>query len=112
MKITDIELQKEYVSQYKPVEYTTEYYFQKPLKECSLKEVIDGIVINARISNWYDTVDYTDDDGHYTLKITHSLGLNTSKLVNIAIESVFETYGAKTENTISEKTVFIKIFKY
>lgn len=112
MKITDIELQKEYVAQYKPVEYTTEYYFQKPLKECSLKEVIDGIVINARISNWYDTVDYTDDDGHYTLKITHSLGLNTSKLVNIAIESVFETYGAKTENTISEKTVFIKIFKY
>ena len=111
MKIADIELQKEYVAQYKPVEYTTEYYFQKPLKECSLKEVIDGIVINARISNWYDTVDYTDDGGYYTLKITHSLGLNTSKLVKIAIESVFETYGAKTDNTISEKTVFAKIFK-
>lgn len=111
METSDIELQKEHVTKNKPIEYVIEYYFQKPLKECSLKEVIDGLVINARISNWFDTVDCTDDGSHYTLKLTHSLGINTSKLIKILDESVFKTYGVKAESTISEKTIFIKIFK-
>lgn len=93
------------------MEYAVEYYLQKPLKESSLKEVIDALVIISRMSNWFNTVDYTDDGGHYMLRITHSLGLNFSKLNIIGFESIFKTYGVKYENIISERTIFMKIFK-
>jgi hypothetical protein len=111
LETADIELFKEYLNKYKPLEYTIEYYFQKPLKEMSLKEVLDGVVIMGDMSNWFDTIDYANDGNHYTLLITHSLGLNNSKLNRMGIESLFETYGAKVESTISEKTIFMKIFK-
>lgn len=101
----------EYVSRHKPIECVIEYYYQKHLKECSLKEVIDGIIINARISNWFDTINYTDDGGLYTLNMTHTMGINSSKMLNIVIESVFETYGVETESKISESSLFVKVFK-
>lgn len=111
IETADIERVREYATHQKPIEYTIEYFYQKPLKECSLKEVIDGIVVNLKISNWLDTINYTDDGDHYTLKITHSLGLNNSKIFKIVNESVFKTYGVKAESNISEKSVFMKIFK-
>jgi hypothetical protein len=107
----DIKLQKEYVTRHKPIEYAIEYYLQKPIKECSLNEVINGLVVSARMSHWFDTVDYTDDGEHYTLIITHSLEVNNSKIIQMCHESVFKTYGVKAESVISEKTMFIKIFK-
>ncbi len=111
LETADIEMFNEHLNRYKPLEYTMEYYFQKPLKEMSLKEVIDGVVIMGGMSNWFDTIDYTDEGNHYTMLITHSLGLNNSKLNRMGIESLFETYGAKVESTISEKTIFMKMFK-
>jgi hypothetical protein len=111
LETVDIELFKEYLNKYKPLEYTMEYYFQKPLKEISLKELLDGVVITGGMSNWFDTIDYKDDGNHYTMLITHSLGLNNSKLNRMGIESLFETYGVKVESTISEKTIFMKIYK-
>lgn len=111
METVDIQRHKEYVTRYKPIEYVIEYYIQKPLKECSLNEVINGLVTGARMSHWFDTVDYIDNDGHYTLIITHSLGINNSKIVKICNDSVFKKYGVKTESSISEKTIFMKIFK-
>jgi hypothetical protein len=111
LETANIELFEEYLNKSKPLEYTIEYYFQKPLKEISLKELLDGLVIMADMSNWFDTVDYTDDGNYYTLLITHSLGINNSILNRMGIERLFETYGAKIEITISEKTIFMKIFK-
>jgi len=111
METANIELHKEYVTRNKPIEYAIEYYLQKPLKECSLNEVINGLVVSARMSHWFDTIDYIDDGGHYKLKITHSLGFNNSKIVQICHDSVFKTYEAKIESVISEKTIFMKIFK-
>lgn len=107
----NIELLKNYVTQHKPIEYTIEYYLQKPLKELSLKEVVDGLVIIAKMSNWFDTVDCMDEGGHYILILTHCLGLNGSKLNLITFESVFKTYGVKFESTVTEKMIFMKIFK-
>ena len=111
METADIEQFEEYVTRNKPVEYVIEYYFQKPLKECSLNEVIEGLVVGARMSHFFDTIDYTDNGGHYTLLFTHSLGLNASKINLMSFESMFKTYGVKVESTISEKTIFMKIFK-
>jgi hypothetical protein len=111
LETANIEMFNEHLNRYKPLEYTMEYFFQKPLKEMNLKEVIEGVVIMGGMSNWFDTIDYTDDGNHYTLLITHSLGLNNSKLNRMGIERLFETYGARIESTISEKTIFMKIFK-
>ena len=38
----NINLLNEHVAKYKPMEYNIKYYLQKPLKELSLKEVVDG----------------------------------------------------------------------
>jgi hypothetical protein len=49
------------------LEYVIEFFYQKPLKECSLKEILDGLVFNAKICHLFDAVNYTDDGDHYTL---------------------------------------------
>jgi hypothetical protein len=111
METVDLERFRKYVAEQKPIQYAVEYYNRKPLAESSLIEVIEGMVNSATMSNWFDTVDYTDKGDHYLMKITHSLGLNNSKMMEITNESVFITYGVKTETKISEKTLFMKIFK-
>ncbi|HWR25228.1 MAG TPA: hypothetical protein VN278_03235 [Methanosarcina sp.] len=111
VETADIELLKGLFSRNKTIEYTIEFYFRKSLEECSLKEVIDGLVINLKITNWVDTVDYTDDGDYYKLIITHDLGFTFSKLVTVWIENMFKAYGAKAEGIYSIKTIFLKIFK-
>ncbi len=111
LKTADIEGIKELATRQKPIEASIEYFGQKHLQECSLKEVIDGAVMCAKISNWFDAIDYTDEDDHYTLIITHSMGINNSKISQILFESVFKTYGVKTESKISERSLFVKVFK-
>lgn len=111
IEIIDMKRVIEHTKRNKPIEYAIEYLYQKPLNECSLKEVIEGLVTNSRISNWFDTINYTDDGDHYTLKVTHSMGLNNSKIFKIECDSVFNTYGVKTESNISEKSIFMKVFK-
>lgn len=111
IETADMDRFMEYAANQKPEEYLIEYYYQKSLKECSLKEIMDGIVIIARMSRWLETINYTDDGDHYTLKITHNLGIKNSKMFKIMNESVFKTYGAKTESEISERSLFTKIYK-
>lgn len=111
IETANIERFTEYTACQRPLEYVIEYYYQKTLKECSLKDIIEGLVINGKISHSFDTYDYTDDGDHYTLKMTHSFGLNGSKMFKIMTESVFNTYGVKNESKISERSVFIKVFK-
>ncbi len=95
----------------KQIEYQIESYYNKPLKSCSLKEVIEGMVINAKMCHWFDEVDYKDEGSHYMIKWAHSLGINGSKMSRILTENVFNTYGVRFETTIMEKTVFMKIYK-
>ncbi len=62
-------------------------------------------------SHMFETVDYKDNGNYYLLVLTHSLGLNNSKLNVMKFESLFDTYGAKVESKISENTIFMKVFK-
>jgi hypothetical protein len=101
----------EYVNQQKPLQFVTEVYLQKPLGECSLNEILDALIVNSGVSKQFDTINYTDDGGHFTLKMTHDLGLNNSKMLKILHESLFNSYGAKSEYLISERSIFIKIYK-
>lgn len=111
MESANLEKFKEYVIQNKPIECLVELFNQKPLKECSLKEVIDGIKIVFRTSHLFDTIDSRDDGNYYLLIVSHSLGLNGSKLNLTTFESVFYTYGVDFKSIISEKTIFMKVFK-
>lgn len=107
----DIEQMKEYIATETPGEFVIEYYYRKPLKECSLKEIVEGMVICGKVSGWFDTINYTDDGDHYTLKATHSLGINMSKQFVMMEESVYKNYGVKTDKHLSERSFFLKIFK-
>ena len=102
---------KAYETDQKPLEYVIEFFYQKPLKECSLKEILDALVFNAKICHLFDTVNCTDDGDHYTLRFAHELGIKHSKINELLIEGVFRSYNTKTESTVSERSVFIKVFK-
>lgn len=91
--------------------YSLEFNYQRPFKELNLKEVLDGLVLQAKVSSFFDRYNYSDDGDYYTLKIYHSLGMNGTKLSLIIIENVFDAFGAKYESTFSDKTIFVKIYK-
>jgi hypothetical protein len=101
----------EYFMQQKLMESSIEYFLWSPLKELSLKEIIDAIISIGKLVNWLDTLDYKDEGNHYLLVITQSSGPNISKLLVTAFESLFKNYGAKAEITFSPMIVFIKVFK-
>lgn len=111
VETVDLDRLREYVDRSKPLEYTMEFYAQKPLKECRLNDILDAAVESSRMSNWFDTIGYTDDGDHYTLKIYHSMGFNTTKIYQIFFESLFNSYGVKCESMISESTLFMTVHK-
>ncbi len=95
----------------KTAEHMVSWYYQKPLKKCSLKEVIDGVIFFLEAAKIFDTVNYVDSGNYYSLKMIHGIDIRTSKMFNVYIESLFEAYGVKTESEISDKSVFMKIYK-
>ena len=99
------------VEREKPMEYTLEFVLQKPLKDCSLTEVLDGLVLSTKMSKWFDTFNYSDEGDYYMLKAYHSMGINGSKMSKMFGDSLLKTYGVQFESTMSEKTVFFKIYK-
>jgi hypothetical protein len=108
---SDIEIIIKYMASENTLSYMTEYYCRKPLKKCSLKEVMNAVVISGRVANWFDAVNYTDDGKYYTINIGHSLGLNHSKLSKTLLETLFETYGVKTDSEISDRSIFVRVYK-
>lgn len=107
----DIEKIEKITTVLKPGEYLIVWYYQKPLKNCSLIEVIDGIIFTMKRGNLFDTINYTEDGNCYSMNITHSLTIKGSRWFRIMFEDLFKAYGVKTESELSETGVFIKIFK-
>jgi hypothetical protein len=101
----DLDKSAEYIARVKPTVYALEYIYQKPLKECSMKEVVDGLALTARALNWYDRVDVAEERDHYTLRITHSLSPNASQIIRMVDETVLDTYGADVESLVSDNSV-------
>jgi hypothetical protein len=91
--------------------YCLELLYQKPFEELSLRQILDGLASLAKISNWFERYVYSDDGDHYTLKIYHDLGLNGSRYFLLAVEDIFNTCGLNYKSSVSEKTLFVKIYK-
>jgi len=107
----DIEKFREYAIGDNPVKYAIEYYYKKPLNQCSLKEIIEGIVTNILFQNSSDSINYSDDGDHYSINISHSLGINMSKMIVIMQECLLKAYGVELESKFSERSVFFKVYK-
>jgi hypothetical protein len=95
----------------KMAEHMIAWYYRKPLKKCSLKEVMDGLIFFLKASKIADTVNYAECDNYYILKMIHGLHIGTSRMFSMWIATMFESYGLKTESEISEKSLFMKIYK-
>jgi hypothetical protein len=88
-----------------------EFYFHKPLKKCSVKELVEGIVMTVRMTNLFDSVTYTEEADHYLVKISNSLGINNSIIGRMEIENICKSYGARCESFVSDMLCMTKIYK-
>ena len=96
----------------KIAEYQLLLCYQKHLKDMSLKEVVEGIVVTSRVANWLESIEYIDSGNCYTIMATHNAkDTNFSKIFEIFFQSLFETYGVKTESTMTGHSLLMKIFK-
>ncbi len=111
IRTADIDRYSAFVVKQQPLEQSVEYYWQKSAEELTLKDIIEGLVVNAKLANWFDMIDYSDDGDHYTVKFYHNLGINNSRISRVMCESLFNTYGYKNESSISERYLFVKVYK-
>lgn len=111
IETADIEYFREYIKKVKQAEAALNYYYNKPLKDFSLPELVEGIILNIKLQGSSDTLNYTEENGYYEIYLTHRLGINVSKSLKIMNESVFDSYRAKYETYLTERSVFFKIYK-
>lgn len=111
LETIDIGEFEEFIAQDKPVEHAIEYIYQKPLKECTFKELIEGVVLLAKMTRYFDTINCKDNGDHYLLAITHNMGINNSRTFVIGAEMLFKAYGARYESKITDCSIFVKIYK-
>lgn len=107
----DYERMKELLTRLKLAEYLLVWYYKKPLKKCSLKEIVDGITFTFKMGNIINTIDYMDYDNYYALTITHTIQMKGSKLLKIFFKDLFNLYGARSECEVGENSFFMKVFK-
>ncbi len=110
-KTADIEQFSKYIENVKEGEAALEYYYNKPLKEFSLQEIIEGIFFTIKLQGSSDTLNYTDDGDQYKINMTHNLGIFSSKALVLMYGSVFNSYGVKFESNFSERSIYFKVFK-
>ncbi len=107
----DIPKFDELVTTQKPAQFALEWYYNKSIKECSIQEIINAIIINTNIQGGADTVKHTEGENSYNINITHSMGINWGKGLVMMYESMLKSYGAYFESNFSERSVYFKIFK-
>jgi hypothetical protein len=108
----DCEQLNELLEKQNMVEYMLIMYYNKPLKECCFKEVMDGIVAINNATKSFDSTNYSENEIYYTIKITHSARtMNYSKSINILFETFFNAHGIKTQSEVSNSSIFIKLYK-
>jgi hypothetical protein len=107
----DIDQYQDYIRNEKPGETAIEWYYNKPLKECTLQEIVHAVVAKLDVQGGADTLICTEDEESYRINMTHTLGINASKAIKRLDESIFESYGAKYETHYSERSIFFKVYK-
>lgn len=91
--------------------FALEFFYQRPFRELSLREILDGLVSLARISNMFNQYIYSDDGDHFTVKVYHEYGLHGSRYLLLMFENIFNFSGVAYKSSISEKSLFVKVYK-
>jgi hypothetical protein len=107
----DMEQFKEYMEKEKPSEFALEWFLQKPLKEFTLEELIDTVLLKIRIQGGFDTIRCNEDKNSYNINLTHNMGINCSKMNIIMYDGLFKSYGVKSDSNYSHRSVFFKVYK-
>lgn len=94
----------------KPAEVIVNWYYQKPLKNCNLQEVMAGICLAMETGNWFNAITCLEYDTFFDLNINHSLSLKGSRIFTQYLEDLFEAYGVRVENKISDVNIHMRIF--
>lgn len=102
---------EDYFKNAKQVEFAVELYNNKQLKDCSLQEVIDGMIQNIKMQSSTDTLNFKDHREYYTINMTHRLGIKAAHALVIMNESALNSYRAEFESHYSERNIYFKIFK-
>ena len=111
LETADMERFREYINEQKPLEFTCQWYYNKPLKELSLQELVDGILLCVDILGPRDTINHIENDDYHTIIITNNLGINMAKIMAMEYESLFKSCDIKYEIHFSKRAVFLKMFK-
>jgi len=107
----DTERFKKYIENQRPGEFVVEWLYNKPFKHCTLREIIDAIIIQYENQGGIDTINRIEEDNSYIINLSHSMGINGSKMISIMEESVLKSYGATYEVHFSKRSVYFKVFK-
>jgi len=112
VRSTDLKLAEDWYKENKMcMAFALEFFYQRPFKDLSLREILDGLVATAKISNWFNEYTYSDDGDHYTLKVYHDCGITGSKYILLMFENIFNFSELKYKSSISEKSLFVKVYK-
>lgn len=101
----------DYFIKNKIIESRIELIFHKSIKELTVEELVTGIVSAGKLINWLDLVEHTDNVTHYSLVMSHSLGLVISRMISESYRNMLKTCGITAEIKDSTKNIFIKISK-
>ena len=107
----EIEDFRKFIKKMKQMEGALEYHYGKPLKELSLQEIVEGMLLNINLQGSADTVDCIEKKDYYNINLTHRLGIFSSQAVVIMYGSLFDSYGAKYNTYFTERSVFFKLYK-
>jgi len=91
--------------------FAVEFFLQRPVTEMNLQELLEGSCSLARLSNLFTRILFSDDGDHYTIKIYHEYGINGTGYLLIPYENLFNYCGLKYKKSVSDRTVFLKIYK-
>ncbi len=111
-RTADCDRLKKLLIDMKIAEYQLLLCYQKHLKDMSLKEVVEGIVVTSKVANWLESIEYIDSGNCYTIIGTHNAkDSNFSKIFEIFFQSLFESYGVRTESAVTDHSLIMKVFK-
>ena len=111
LETADMEQYREYIKNVNPAMFAVEWYYNKPLKECTLQEVINALILNIKTQSSADTINCTENDHFYMIHLTHNFGIKASEMLAMMNYMALESYGAKFESNFSERSIMFKVFK-
>lgn len=107
----DMEQLKEYTKEEKPMEFLIEWYYNKPFHELSLREVIDGIILTAKMHTSLIVANFEEHDEYYSIDLKNNISSIYSNTILIMYESVFKSYGIEPKCQFRGRSTYFKIEK-